>query len=77
MCSSEDLQIADETSTLTLFSEDKANWDRENENLIEHWILNPPKSNSNLIFCSSSSTSSKFGKTPKKGEGFFQKKFLI
>ncbi|XP_045031515.1 zinc finger MYM-type protein 1-like [Daphnia magna] len=61
VCSSVDLQITDETSTLTLFSEDPANWDRENENLIEHLILNPPKSNSNLICRSSSSTSSKFG----------------
>ncbi|XP_045030411.1 uncharacterized protein LOC123472611 [Daphnia magna] len=60
VCSSVDLQITDETSTLTLFSEDPANWDRENENLIEHLILNPPKSNSNLICRSSSSTSSKF-----------------
>ncbi|KAK4017144.1 hypothetical protein OUZ56_032096 [Daphnia magna] len=43
VCSSVDLQITDETSTLTLFSEDPANWDRENENLIEHLILNPPE----------------------------------
>lgn len=75
VCSSVDLQITDETSTLTLFSEDPANWDRENENLIEHLILNPPKSNSNLICRSSSSTSSKFGNVDdtEKRERFVSK----
>ena len=62
---------------ISLYSEDPANWDRSNESLIEHLMLNPPKNNLHLInqqqFCSTNVAGAKKRGRSLSKEVFYRK----